>query len=327
MLRLPRDVTNSTRVKPRVLLVDDHPGLLERASAMLADDFDVAATAADGRGALQSARDIDPDVIVLDVNMRGLDGFRTCRGLQRQGSRAPVVFLSLVEDDEHMSEAFRCGGRGYVVKSQMVRDLASALEQVLAGRQFAPSLTTLFGCAEGSGHVMHLHDEEDSFLDSLATVFAQALHRGDATCVIATEAVRNGLSDRLKARGWLSDSGQHNRYLAIDAYDAMKGFMRHGSPDSRLLSGLAAELDQYRHAVTHASAARLTIFGNMVVPLVVDGNAVAAIALERHWNELTRELPFFTLCGYASVCFDPGKPELWSQVCAEHRAVSHGLSS
>ena len=297
-----------------------------KTSAMLADDFDVAGTATDGREALRAARDIDPDVIVLDINMPGLDGFQTCRALQQQGSRARIVFLSLFEDDELMNEAFRCGGRGYVVKSQITRDLASAVDQVLAGRLFAPSLMTLFGFAEGRGHAMHVHGEEKAFLDGLAAAFEQALRRGDATCVIATEDVRGGVAERLRARGWSLEPSPRGRYLEIDAYDAMKRFMRRGHPDATLLDALATELDQYRSSVAQGPAPRLTVFGNMVTPLIVEGNSVAAVELENLWNKSTQGLRFLTLCGYATSCFKDGERELWSRVCAEHEGVSHSLS-
>ena len=82
-------------------------------------------------------------MIVLDINMPGLDGFQTKRALEQAGSRAPVVFLSALDADDYVSEAFRCGGRGYVLKAHLARDLASALDQVLLGRMFVPSLTSL----------------------------------------------------------------------------------------------------------------------------------------------------------------------------------------
>src|SRR6478609_370693 len=140
--RLPRDARVPGAAKPRVLLVDDHRGVLERVSAMLVDDFDVAGTATDGDAGVAQARRLDPDVIILDVNMPGLDGFQTIDALREGGSTAPVVFLSMADDDDHIGEAFRRGGRGYVLKSRMAWELPAALDQVLLGRLFAPSLTS-----------------------------------------------------------------------------------------------------------------------------------------------------------------------------------------
>jgi CheY-like chemotaxis protein len=310
--------------KPKVLLVDDHREVLDKVSAILADDFDIAGVATDGRQALDRASQISPDLIVLDINMPGLDGFQTKRALERAGSAAPVVFLSMADTDDVVTEAFRCGGRGYVVKSHIPRDLARSLNHVLSGRLFVPSLTSLFDLTDDTGHAMQLHGDLDSFLDGLAEFFDLALRRGDATCVIATEDVREGVGRRLSAAGWkIGGPSGHKRYLAIDAADAVNRFMRNGMPDISVVAEIASELDQYRREVSDATPSRLTLFGNVAGSLMANGNPMAGIALENHWNALTRDLPFFTLCGYSTSCFNGCGPELWSNACREHRAVSH----
>jgi CheY-like chemotaxis protein len=324
MHRPPRFVRSSGAVRPKVLLVDDHQGILERASATIADDFDVVGVATGGRQALDMASQVAPDLIVLDINMPGFDGFHTKRALDHAGSRAPVVFLSAVDANDHVSAAFECGGRGYVLKPYLSRDLASALDQVLLGRLFVPSLTSLFELAHGSAHAMQLYDGTDCFVDGLATFFDLALQRGDATCVIANEDVRDGLGHRLRAAGWdVGGPSGHPGYQAIDTAEALSRFMRNGLPDAGLLGELASELDQYRRAASQGASSRLTIFGNMVMPLIAGGNATGAMALERQWNHLTHGLPFFTLCGYSASCFHDRGPDLWSTACEEHWAVSH----
>jgi len=322
--RYPRIVRSSVDPKPRVLLVDDHQGVLNHVSATLDDGYDVVGVATDGRRALEKAREVSPDVIVLDINMPGLNGFQTMRALQQSGSRVPVVFLSMLDAEDLVGEAFRCGGRGYVVKTHAARDLAGAIDQVLLGRLFAPSLTSLFHLANGGGHAMQLYGEAGSFLDGLAAFFDVALRRGDATCVIATEEVRRGLDTRLQARGWgVGRVSGHERYLVLDADDALRRFMRDGAPQADLLSEIAVELDQYRLSVSGGPTSRLTIFGNMVVSLSEAGNDNAVIELERLWNSLTHHLPFLTLCGYSTSCLNAHAPDLWAKACAEHWAVSH----
>jgi CheY-like chemotaxis protein len=291
---------------------------------MLADEFDVVGVATDGRQALDAANKISPDLIVLDINMPGLDGFQTKRALEQAGSRAPVVFLSMADADDVVVEAFRCGGRGYVVKSRIVPDLARSLDHVLSGRLFVPSLTSLFDLADDKGHAMQLHGDLESFLDGLAAFFDLALRRGDATCVIATEDVREGVGSRLRAAGWdIGGPSGHKRYLAVDAADAVNRVIRNGMPDINVVAEIASELDQYRREVGDGPSPRLTLFGNLAGSLMANGNPMAAIALENHWNALTRDLPFFTLCGYSTSCFNDCGPELWSSACHEHRAVSH----
>lgn len=292
---------------------------------MLSDDFDVVGVATGGAEALEAVSEAKPDVIVLDVDMPGLTGFQTLREFGRAGlPRTPVVFLSMHDADEMVAEAFRCGGRGYVVKSHIGRDLASAIDQARLGRLFVPSLSTLFELTNGGGHALQLHRGPESFLDGIAAFFDLALRRGDAACMIASQRLREGLEARLRRRGWdVGGAFGHRRYQAIDVAEVLNRFMRNGLPDRDRLAEIVEELDQYRVAVAEGAMPRLTIFGAVATVLSADGNGEAAIALESLWNMLTHGRPFFTLCGYETSCFKSGPPDLSSRVCAEHGALSH----
>jgi two-component system sensor histidine kinase/response regulator len=101
-----------------VLLVDDQPANLEVLSGLLsAEGYRVRAVTS-GERALQAAALLPPDCIVLDVAMPGMDGFETCRLLQKHPELAsvPVVFITAFDDASHMLEAFSVGGRDYVTK-------------------------------------------------------------------------------------------------------------------------------------------------------------------------------------------------------------------
>jgi CheY-like chemotaxis protein len=324
MQPLPRLLGAPGAPKPRVLLVDDHRGVLDRVSALLADDFDIAGVATDGSQAVDIVSSVAPDVIVLDVNMPGLDGFRTKLALDQAGSRAPVVFLSMVGDDEHVGEAFRCGGRGYVLKSRAGLDLAGALDQVLQGRVFMPSLASLFALTGGGGHAMQLHHGLERFLEGLAAFCGQSLRRGDALCVIATADVREGLEHHLRSAGWsVGGPSGHGRYLALDADVALSRVMRDGLPDPALMAEIAAEMDHFRRATSESAGGRLTFVANTIVPLIAGGNAEAAVAIEREWTALTAGLPILTLCGYPVACLHDQPTDLWSRACQEHNVVGH----
>ena len=307
-----------------MLLVDDHRQVLDTVSAMLSSEFEVAGAVTSGGEAVERAHHVKPDAIVLDVNMPGLDGFQTCRALESSGfAETPIVFLSMHDADEIVGEAFRCGGRGYVLKTRVANDLSSALNHALGGRVFVPSLSSLLRLVTGAAHAMQLHDDVESFVDDMAAFFDLALRRGDATCVIATREIREGIGARLHARGWdVGGSSGHKRYLAVDAAEALNRFMRNGLPDPDRLAEIAVELDQYRRAVCDGPGSRLTVFGNMVMALHAGGKTRAMIALESEWNRLTHGLPILTLCGYGSTCFHDA-PGLWPDVCAQHWAVSH----
>jgi DNA-binding NarL/FixJ family response regulator len=307
-----------------VLIVDDHRAVLESVSGMLARDFAIAGIAADGLEALAVAERSGPDLIVLDINMPRLDGFQTFRALQQNGSQAPVVFLSMHDSDEHIAEAFRCGGHGYVLKSRAARDLPIALRQAHLGRRFAPSLRAMAELSGGRGHDVQVRRNLASFLEELAAFFDLALRRGEATCVIGSGEVRDGLAARLRARGWtIGGADAHPRYLAIDAAEALGRFMHNGLPDAAVLAAIAADLENYRRSTIERESSRLTIFGHMSELLVTDGNPAGALALEGLWHQSTRDLPFYTLCAYDRSSFDAVAPDFRARVYAEHEVVGH----
>jgi DNA-binding response OmpR family regulator len=308
------------------VLVDDHRGLLDRVSSLLSDDFDVAGVFTDSRQAIDAAPALDPDIIVLDINMPGLDGFQAMHALEHAGSQAPVVFLTLFDTEEYIAEAFRRGARGYVVKHRLVHDLTNALDHVLHGRHFAPSLTSMYQLADGSGssHATQLYGDVSSFVAGVSAFLDVALRRGDATLIVATEDLREPIRARLALRGWNAGGPTGlARCLVVNANEALNRFMRGDDPDPDGLAEMIAELDLFRRTEADNETSRLTVFGNMAVPLMSSGNTAGAIAIERQWDALTRDRPFFTLCAYSTSCFHDGSDERWWTTCAEHSVVSH----
>jgi CheY-like chemotaxis protein len=303
--------------------------VLESVSQLLAADFDVVAVATDGQAAIDASHRVDPDAIVMDITMPRLDGFQAVRELRRLESRAKVVFLSMHDSEEYVHESFACGGQGFVVKTRVASDLASALDQTLAGRLFVPSLKSLFDVARDGGHAMQLHRYGSAFLDGAAEFFHLALQRGDATCLIGTELVRQGVNERLRSRGWdVGGSSESERYRVVDAAEAIGRFMRGDDPDPDRIAEIAGELDQYRLEASEGPVKRLTIMGEMAALLGLRGNSRAVLQIERSWQRLTRGLPFLTLCYYSTACFDDDMhADLFSGTCGEHWAVSHAPQS
>jgi len=288
---------------------------------MLSDDYTVVGTMTDGRQAIDAAPDLKPDVIVLDVDMPVLDGFQTLQAMQQSNAPTPVVFLSVHQSDDTVVEAFRRGGKGYVLKSRAARDLSAALEQVLLGRLFVPSLESLSGIATGGMHAMQLHSGLKPFLDGLAEFFHHALRRGDATCAIVAQPVRDALNERLRARGW--DTSAHPRYRVMDASQGLHKIMRNGLPDAAVLGEIVGELDEYRATRAESETTRLTIFGTLAAPLGEQGNTAGTLAVERIWKTLTDGLPFLSICGYPTNSFHSDGSGLWPALCAEHVVLGH----
>jgi len=115
----------------RILLADDHAAAVTQATRVLAEQYDIAGTAADGAELLEAAARLDPDVIVLDIGMPVLDGLEAARRLKAAGCRSRLVFLTVHEDPDYVRAAERLGADGYVVKCRLATDLLPAISAAL----------------------------------------------------------------------------------------------------------------------------------------------------------------------------------------------------
>jgi DNA-binding NarL/FixJ family response regulator len=120
----------------RVLLVDDNETLLARAAAILKPGCEVVGAVTDGQAALEAARTLRPDVIVLDISMPRMTGLEVAHHLRKTGSTAALVFLTVHDEEEFFLAAKAAGAIGYVVKTRLVSDLKVAVREVRAGRPF-----------------------------------------------------------------------------------------------------------------------------------------------------------------------------------------------
>jgi DNA-binding NarL/FixJ family response regulator len=312
--------------KPKVLLVDDHPDILKSVARLLTFDFEVAGLATDGRQAIEAAQQCTPDIIVLDITMPGRDGFQTAKDLQRSGSRAPIVFLSMHESDDFVGHGFRSGARGYVVKTRLHVDLVMALERVLSGQLFVPSLKSLMALEhDQSRHAVQLYSDDHACVEGLSGFVNLALRRGDVVSVVSTPPIRAGIAERLKKQGWtVGESGQYGRYRASDSADAEAALVRDGHASRDCIEEALAELDEWRLADAEGPGARVTVVGNIAVGPLLKSNSRAAIELEQLWNELTRPRRFQTVCFYPMTRFSgQADVKLFPHFCAEHDAVAH----
>jgi DNA-binding NarL/FixJ family response regulator len=308
--------------RARVLLADDNVAFLESVRRLLAAAVEVVAVAGGGRQALDLARHLRPEVIVLDVSMPDLDGFQTFEQLRHVAPDTRVVFLTMHKDDEIAASAINQGACGYVLKSRVHLDLIGAIDNAVAGRLFLPSLTSLSGVA-GNQHAVQVHGDDRRFLDDVGQFVAATLRSGEPIVILADEATRVGLADCLQARQMnvlmLAAQGQ---YVALDSGLSLSQAMHDGEPDAERLAEIVHSLDRLRLAFPHGPRRRLTIWGDLSASLCRSGRVAAALELERIWHDLTRSLPFFTVCSYSTHCFEPAAARhQLANVCARHSAV------
>lgn len=121
-----------------IVLADDHRIVRQGLRALLAGeaDFEVVGEADDGREALELVKRLNPDVLVLDLMMPGLNGLEVARQLPRQSPGVRVVVLSMYDDEGFVLEALANGVSGYVLKDSNSSDLVHAVREVAAGRRY-----------------------------------------------------------------------------------------------------------------------------------------------------------------------------------------------
>ena len=119
--------------RPRVLLADDHCVVAEGLRGLLQPHFDVVGIVSDGRELLAAARDLDPDVVVLDISMPSLNGIDAARQLRAAKSRAKVVFLTMHREVAYAARALEAGASGFVLKHSAPSELVTAIQEALRG--------------------------------------------------------------------------------------------------------------------------------------------------------------------------------------------------
>jgi len=118
----------------RVLLVDDHPLVRDGiASLLAARGLEVVGQAGDGLEALDKARLLQPDVILMDVRMPGLNGLEATRLIKTEIPEIKIVMLTVSDDDQDLFDAIRSGAEGYLLKSLSGADFFDLLEGVDRG--------------------------------------------------------------------------------------------------------------------------------------------------------------------------------------------------
>jgi DNA-binding NarL/FixJ family response regulator len=126
----------NTLVKPlRVILADDHTLVRAGLRALLEKlpDVEVLAEADDGREVLKLARIHEPDVILMDIAMPGLNGLEATARLLKELSQVRVIILSMHQNEEYIRRALKAGAAGYLFKKAATAELAIALQRVMLG--------------------------------------------------------------------------------------------------------------------------------------------------------------------------------------------------
>jgi CheY-like chemotaxis protein len=121
--------------RPRVLLADDFPDLVAAIRQLLVPECEVVGAVYDGGALLEAAQRLQPDVIVLDVNMPTVSGLEACRQITRANARVKVILLTAGVDSVIMGAALAAGAFAFIEKQAIADDLLSTIKSACADRQ------------------------------------------------------------------------------------------------------------------------------------------------------------------------------------------------
>ena len=125
--------------RPRIVIADDSSEILSLVTKLLSGRYNIVCRALNGKQAVDAVLQLHPDVLVMDIEMPEMDGIQAARHLLSAESATKIVFLTGLEDADHVSAALNLGAHSYVFKTRCHIDLPPAIAAALQGRTFCSS--------------------------------------------------------------------------------------------------------------------------------------------------------------------------------------------
>lgn len=121
-----------------IFLADDHNIVRKGLQAILhnEEDFKIVGEAGDGLETVQKVAELQPDILVLDIMMSGINGLEVTRQLNKKCPKTGIVILSMHSNEAYVLEALRSGARAYILKDNTTEELVQAIHEVAAGRRY-----------------------------------------------------------------------------------------------------------------------------------------------------------------------------------------------
>jgi len=232
----------------RLLVVEDHDHFRGFISSILQkkSGLQIVCELADGLEAVQQAEKLQPDLILLDINLPGLSGIEAAQRIRMVAPDSKILFLSMESSPELVREGLNSGGRGYVVKKDAGRDLLAAVEAVVQGKHFVSSSIACDVSGDtpipgqfrpeavlvsssplrqrqkmGRRHPVKFYGDDVSFLDDFTRFITSALNAERIVIALTTDSHRNSLFRSLQAVGVdVVAAVERKRYLSLDVEDS-----------------------------------------------------------------------------------------------------------
>lgn len=335
-------------------MVDDFVPWRSYVIAKLAENpaLHIVGFASDGLEAVQKAAELQPDLILMDINLPNLSGIGAARRIRELSLKSKILFVSQNRDRDVVRAALDAGGSGYVVKSSAEGELLVAVEAVMSGEKFvsgqfaSQDCTRVWGAQPpiqhrldesiesagprspsdntfGNCHEVEFYRNDASFLDRCARFMGTALANGDSVILAVTLSHANTLRQRLESEGCdVAEATERGRYLVLEPACVLSEFLVNDHPDSARFIKTVTNLFETALKAASGNDPRVAACGECSALLYAEGKAEAAVEIERLFDEFARAHDVDVLCGYPLEGFRSEEEHaIFQRICAAHSTV------
>lgn len=335
----------------RVLVVDDYEPWRRFVCTTLLKQpgLQIMGEVSDGLEAVQQAKELQPDLILMDIGLPTVNGIEAARRIGAISPKSRILFVSDNRSWDIAEEALGTGALGYVVKATAFSELLPAVQAVIQNKRFVSASLTGPGLGssrnetterdrggdevvanspspimETTGrHEVAFYSDDQSLMEKVTQFIGAALRAGNAAIVVASELHRHALLSSLQAQGLDIDAAvKQGRYQTLDATEAVSTFMVHGMPDRVRFMETFGDVIRAAAKAAQGEHPCVAVFGEGVQILWSQGNADAALQVEKLSSQLVKIYDVDILCAYSLDTFENSAGRYISeQICAEHSAV------
>ena len=320
----------------RILAVDDFEPWRRFVSSALQQQLNLQSffEVSDGLEAVYKAENLRPDLVLLDIGLPTLNGIKAASRIRDVSPCSKILFLSEEGSPEVAEAAIEAGGDGYVVKSDAGRELLTAVKALSKGKRYisarlagqvcfsTPSDDTSKGFHR---HELQVYSSDASFLDGFTGFIADGLNSGNAVVVVATEAHRQDLLQKLQGRGFNLDAIiKCGSYVSIDAREALSSFMVGDQLDPIQFVNMVGSVVGTASKAPNGATRRVCVCGEGAPLLWKQGKLDAALRVEELWDEVSQKHGLSTLCGYVSGDLQREEHQrIFQAICSHHSIAPH----
>ena len=338
----------------RILIVDDYAPWRRLVCSLLDErpDLQVVGEVSDGLEAVQKAVELQPDLILLDIGLPTLNGIEAARRIRSLAPKSKILFLSENYSADIAKGALSTGGCGFVIKSDAGIELLAAVDAVILGLQFVSARLTqqIFPASRQTQafdrsriremlaslasrlprntsstrcHEVQFYSEDSLLLDHLSRFAGAALKADCVVVAFATEPNRDKFLEGLQAHGLdIRSAMQQGSFILLDVLETLSTCMVQDSVDPARYFEVMVHLTESAMKAAKSEQCHIAVCGELTVPLLVQGNADAAIQIEQLSDEFANAYMLDFLCTYP-LNNSPRKDDdkVRQRICAEHTSV------